>query len=365
MASISTLPLPRTAEQVTAEWLSSVLSHKIKTAEVTRSVLNETASKLFITLHYEDNADDHSARPRYICVKGGLNPAMFTLEGYAELLKLIYTREALFFSRMAPKLRPELILPKVYWAGEDMEMGQGINVMEDLNHVGATFGNPVNEWSLAQVKAGVEQLAALHSSTWGIEATGENDWITPGYDAVLMGLTMNWDNMIHAEGRPEYPPIIKDSRERVVAALQKYNSIRNPRFNALLHGDPHTGNTWFDKAGEPRFIDFQTLFIGPGFHDFAYFVVGALSVADRRAHEVEILSHYLDTLHKFGGPKFTVEDPEVMTEYHKSCFTGIGWLLTPYEMQRKERVVAMCARYNAAIVDHEVIQLVESLPGPQ
>ncbi|KXJ85064.1 kinase-like domain-containing protein, partial [Microdochium bolleyi] len=360
MGSLSMIPLPRTADQVTAEWLSSVLGRKIKTVEVTRSVLDETATKLFITLHYDDNVDS-DARPCHLCVKGGLNPAMFNLEGYSEILKLIYTREALFFSKVAPKLRPELILPKVWWAGEDLEMGQGINIMEDLNHAGATFGNPLDDWSVDRVKVGVEQLAALHSSTWSITPTGENAWITPGYETVMLGLTMNWDNMINGEGRPEFPPIIKDSGERVVAALQKHFATKNPRFMTLLHGDPHTGNTFLDKAGNPRFIDWQTLHIGCAFHDFAYFVVGALSIEDRKKHEIEILKHYLDALHRFGVPELTVEDPEVMVEYRKSCLAGLGWMLTPYNMQRKERVVAMSARYCAAIVDHETIQLIESL----
>ncbi|KAH7018116.1 kinase-like domain-containing protein [Microdochium trichocladiopsis] len=364
MGSLTNLPLPRTAEQVTAEWLSNVLGYKVKAAEVTRTVLDETASKLFITCHYQDESSQES-RPRYLCVKGGLNPDMFNLEGYHEILKLIYTREALFFSRIAPKLRPELILPKIWWAGADMEMGQGINVMEDLNHVGATFGNPLDDWSVDSVKIGIEQLAALHSSTWGMTATDENAWITRGYDQVFLGLTMNWDNMINGEGRPEFPSIIKGSRSRVVAALTKHFAIRNPRFQALLHGDPHTANTFFDKAGNPRFLDWQLLHIGSVFHDFAYFVVGALSVEDRRQHEVEIVTHYLDTLHRFGVPKMTVDDPEVMIEYRKSCMSGIGWMLTPYNMQRKERVVAMSARYCAAIVDHEVIELLESLPGPE
>lgn len=308
MGSVDKLPLPRTADDVTVEWLSSVLGHTIKIAEVTRSVLDETATKLFITCHYEDGVENEN-RPRYLCVKGGLNPAMYNLEGYREILKLIYTREALFFSRLASKLRPELVLPKVWWAGEDMEMGQGINVMEDLNHAGAMFGSPLDDWSVASVKTGVEQLAALHSSTWGASATGGNAWIVSGYDNIILGMTMNWDNMVLAEGRPELPPIIKDSRERVVAALVKHLAIRNPRFQAIL-------------------------------------------------------AHYLDALHRFGAPSLTVDDEEVMVEYHKSCMSGIGWMLTPYNMQRKEKVVAMSARYGAALEDHRVVQLIESLPGP-
>ncbi|KAI2463337.1 hypothetical protein F4781DRAFT_440642 [Annulohypoxylon bovei var. microspora] len=48
--------LSTSPEQVTASWLTEVLGQKIKTIELTKSVLNESASKLFITLTYDNDA---------------------------------------------------------------------------------------------------------------------------------------------------------------------------------------------------------------------------------------------------------------------------------------------------------------------
>lgn len=87
-----------------------------------------------------------------------------------------------------------------------------------------------------------------------------------------------------------------------------------------------------------------------------------MSIDDRRKHEFSILDYYLERLAELGGPTLTRKDNEVMKEYKKSIMAGMGWILTPYAMQRKETVVAMVEHYSAALVDHDVIELVESLP---
>ena len=52
----------------------------------------------------------------------------------------------------------------------------------------------------------------------------------------------------------------------------------------VMHGDPHVGNTFYERDGRPGFLDWQTTMIGPSTHDVVYFIVGAMTVEDRRAH---------------------------------------------------------------------------------
>ncbi|KAH6886335.1 kinase-like domain-containing protein [Thelonectria olida] len=353
--------LPAVPEEVTAEWLSSVLKLKVKSIELTKSVLNATASKLFFTLTYEDD-EEEADRPTHVCLKGGFNPAMLAIESYREILITMYSRETSFFNLVAPKL-VNMTLPKVWWAGVNSAQGQAILVMDDLNHQGYTFGDPVEDWSVERVKKGVEQLAALHAGTWGWTLES-HPWIIPAYEHVMIGLTMMWEASVFGEDRPPFPEVIKN-QARTQAALKKHFATKNPRFSCQLHGDPHTGNTFLDKDERPFFLDWQTMHLGSAFHDFAYFVVGALSVEDRRAHELEILEHYVNYLTKFGVEGVSIDDEDVVKEYHKCCMSGLGWVLTPYDMQGRERVWAMCERYCAAIVDHKTIELVESLPEPE
>lgn len=354
------LPLPMVPEEITAEWLGKVLQQKVKSIDITNSILDATASKIFVTITCEDE-NDSTPKPTYVCLKGGFNPAMLNLEGYSDILKLMYSREVKFFNLVAPKLG-NISLPKLWWAGENSVQGQAIVIMEDLSKE-HTFGDPVDDWSVDRVRSGLEQLAGLHAGTWGSTVSGENSWLTPAYEHVMIGLTMNWEAMVLGDDRPPIPESIR-VRERTVAAMKKHFATKNPKYVAVLHGDPHSGNTFLDKAGKPYFLDWQTNHIGCAFHDVTYFMIGALSVEDRRAHEVELFNHYLQALAKAGGPSLSVEDEELMKEYKKSTMCGMGWILTPYQMQRKDRVWAMCARYTAAMEDHKVIELVESLPEP-
>jgi len=344
-------------EEITASWLGSVLGNKVKSFEITNSILNATAGKIFITVTYEDEEDAATPRPTYICLKGGFNPAMLAMEGYSEILKKMYSKEVEFFNVVAPTLT-NINLPKVWKAVENPEQGQGILVMDDLSKA-HTFGDPVEDWPVERVKAGVEQLAALHAGTWGATPTKEYS----SYEAVMLGLALNWEAMVLSDDRPPAPEEIRN-QERTVAALKKHFTTKNPKFVAVLHGDPHIGNTFIDADDKPYFLDWQTHYIGTAFHDVTYFVLGALSVEDRRAHEMEIFDHYLKALAKFGGPTLSTDDEEVMTEYKKTSICGMGWVLTPYQMQGRERVFAMCKRYNAAMVDHKTIELIESLPEP-
>jgi hypothetical protein len=128
-----------------------------------------------------------------------------------------------------------------------------------------------------------------------------------------------------------------------------------------LHGDSHVSNTYLVKGGHPRFLDWQMVYIGSAFHDVAYLIGGALDVETRRVREFDILEDYLRTLEKLGGPILSSKDKIVADEYKKLFLAGVGPIMCPYEMQPKEWVFPMAERYAAALDDHEVLDLVESL----
>lgn len=57
-------------EEVTSEWLASVLKLPIQSSEITHTILDQSASKVYVTLTYNDGPV-RNGRPQYICVKGG------------------------------------------------------------------------------------------------------------------------------------------------------------------------------------------------------------------------------------------------------------------------------------------------------
>ncbi|KAK7957006.1 uncharacterized protein PG986_006228 [Apiospora aurea] len=337
---------------VTVDWCSKALGFVIKEF-TTIETIHGTASKILIGVKAcsgNDNTAD--PRPDQICVKGGFDP---NITAIYPGLNAIYRREAEFYYYIAPLVT--MRLPKAWYCGSDTVSGQGIVFMDDLRSTGCTFGNPLDPWPVARVRAGVEQLAALHAATWSKTAQ-VYPWLSSGsaLPAVILALLEPeaWARR-YAEGeRPPIPAEMLD-RERMRRAFQKLWSVTDPRYNCLVHGDAHIGNTYITAAGEPGFIDWQGLAVGSAFDDVPYFIAGALTVRDRREHEVGLVEHYLDTLSELGGPRLRRE--EVWDEYRGHTMHGFVWALTDPHMQPKDVIFATVERYTVAMVDHGTLDL--------
>lgn len=172
-----------------------------------------------------------------------------------------------------------------------------------------------------------------------------------------------WHTVVREPGRPKLPEYLMDGA-RCNEALDRYYAERNPRFRTLLHGDTHLGNVYFTADGRIGFLDWSAFHFGSCFHDIAYHLTSMLSVEDRRAHEMEILDHYLESLHRKGGPKFDRNDPELMTEYKRSFMTNVVWLVCPAALQTKERIHSFVERTVAGYNDHQVIDVILNQPKP-
>lgn len=173
-----------------------------------------------------------------------------------------------------------------------------------------------------------------------------------------------WDSVVREPWRPKLPDFLMDGK-RVNAALDRYYAERNPRFRTLLHGDTHLGNVYFTAEGGTRFLDWSAFHFGSCFHDLVYFMTGMLTIEDRRRHEMAILDHYLDTLHRLGGPRFDRHsDPELMVEYKRSFLTNIIWPICPREIQPVDRITGLCERTVSTWVDHNVLEVIEGQPLP-
>ncbi|KAF4449901.1 aminoglycoside phosphotransferase [Fusarium austroafricanum] len=326
-------PLPSLPQDITAEWLSPKISVKNASIQVNKIVAG-TATLLLVTATPEDDGKKKSMN---VCVKGGFNPTM--LSQFPFILSL-YTREVDFYNNLAPQI-PHLNVPRKLWAQKSAE--NVVLIMEDIAAANYSFADPVDTWPVHRVKLVVEHFAALHAATWGFEAASV-PWLDSHYETSVLGLCGMWDHIVLAEDRPPVPEYMKD-QQKMTAAIKKWFATRNPKFQCILHGDAHLSNmAWSEEQDTPM---------------IAYFVMSALTVEDRREHEMDILDHYIAKLHEFNGPKLSREDPEVMEEYRKSLMAGFSWVLCPYTMQKKERVWAVVSRLVPAMEEHNPVELLE------
>jgi len=325
-----------TPDELTADWLSSALQTTVTSAEIEHIVWG-TATKVLMRLTYADD----TGLPGAVCVKG---PFDEKLRGFG--VDTAYAIESDFFAKVAPDL--DAPLPRCLYARD------GIVILEDLAAAGATFGDPLEPWDADRVGAALEVQAAWHRATWGA-VNGPVGGLTVGASAVraaaevLLGAD-HWSATFSSEHAPKIPAEI-DDRERILAGFRRLWERDAAGPLALAHGDAHVGNTYIDSAGRPRFLDWQGVCRAPAFYDVAYFIGGALEPDDRRAHEQELVRHYLAALSAGGGP--TVGFDDAWLDYRRYTLHGFLWAVTPPVMQPPDKVKAMGERHALAIADHD------------
>ena len=147
-------------------------------------------------------------------------------------------------------------------------------------------------------------------------------------------------------------PVALHNPERLRAAFSVYRSAVRRGPTCLVHGDPHIGNAYLELDGSVGFVDWQTAAIGNWVHDVNYFMVSALDVPDRRAHERDLLGYFLKALaaHDVAAPT----PAEAWDDYRRATVYGfLCWLCNPDIWQPPDVNAATFARFGLAMLDHE------------
>jgi hypothetical protein len=346
MTSISPAALPRDVEGLTPEWLSGALGVPVAGAEVTH-VIWGTATKAFLTLTYARG--DAGALPANVVVKGGFDERM---RAYG--FESAYEIEAGFFRDLAPTL--DLPLPRVLFA--DLEPGQGVVVIEDLNDRGAIYGVATSPVTVDEVAGALEVQARWHAQTWG-STPGRFDWLQVGCAAArgALGVLLSDEQFGPLLAREEIGtvPASVSSNARVRAGYEALWRSDDASVLALSHGDAHVGQTYTLPGDPPAFLDWQGACLAPWASDVAYYIGGALEPAVRREHERALLEHYVVALRRAGGPQ--LDPAEAWRDYQRHTLHGFIWAVTPAMMQSSEIVTVMAERFLAAIQDHDPLTL--------
>ena len=226
-----------------------------------------------------------------------------------------------------------------------------IIVMEDVVAAGGLFMNPHRPLPVDVTRDTLSQLARLHASTWGLASVGDIEWLGVGR-AVLgsrypEGVLQGWLDDGRADG---FPPELRDAGN-LVAALEVH--ARNP-VTCVLHGDTHTGNVYLDAEGRGCWFDWEVVQTGNWAQDIAYHLSTVLTIEDRRAHERELVRHYLAELAAHGAPAPDFEDGWEL--YRRSFTYGyLLWVIT--QVRGRDEVLAHMPRIAAAMSDHDTYRL--------
>jgi aminoglycoside/choline kinase family phosphotransferase len=224
------------------------------------------------------------------------------------------------------------VAPRCYAALADLDAGRLLLLLEDL--AGGEAGDALRGCSVAQARAVIAAIAAVHARWWERPQLAELDWL-PRWAADPAASAARY----HAQLGPvlerygaRIPPAVRElalalaNGDRYAAVLTALNGPPT----TLIHADLHLDNVLFTAGTMPnaRMIDWQSVARGVGALDVTLFLTGALSVSDRRASEATLRADYLRLLRAAGVADYRaaqlLDDCQLTVLWQLAG--NIGWL---------------------------------------
>jgi len=357
--SVSAVSMPTSWEEMTPEWMTAALSDHHPNAVVDG-----------VTVALRDDGTNRRARLALSYAQGSGPATVFAKAADPDHKELIRMTSGMFHEPRLFMSGVDLALehPTVYAALIDEEAYDFLMVMEDLAARGADPRDSLRPLTAEQAGSGVRALGRMHGRFWGTRVL-ENpdlDWLEPflPFDGLQYAPLPSALERLDGNTPPEVLSLGID--ELVESVWKPYIRTLTTSPQTLLHGDPHIGNTYVTPENEVGFLDWQMARRGNWSLDLGYFLQGALTTEDRRAHEGELLEQYRDALALPADEMPSLD--EVWTRYRASVAHGLAlWLCTASAdgglWQRVEVAVTLAQRYANAFGDLDSAAAIAAIGG--
>ncbi|MCU1346366.1 MAG: hypothetical protein JWL70_2632 [Acidimicrobiia bacterium] len=357
--------LPRHLEEVTPQWLTSILANRYPGVVVndfeTMEVKSSHTTKLRIAMDLNE-AGQAAGIPSQVCLKSNWSKGIPTGD--------ICEMEARFYFMMAHEL--DVPLPKSYYADWDGDGGgRGVVMMEDLAAADGEFGSASDHLGVDGIAKGLESLALLHGKLWGSDRLDAQTWLPGNMNTVTdtEQVVQLYNYLIFNMENPAYRAVVPDW---VYEAPEKLNFILDelsayeqsgPGPYCLVHGDAHQGNSFLRGDGERVWNDWQLVRKGTPWRDVNYFIIGGLTVEERRASDSDLLEHYRQALIGTGA-RDVPSHAEAWEQFRRWPAYGIqSWLSNVSKWGQSG--VEMVKRSYAAAEDYDTVELLTAGKTPR
>jgi hypothetical protein len=341
------LRIPRDWGVVTAEWMTSAIASRCPDARVSEVELVES-----------DDGTNRRARFQLTYAEGS-GPQRVFLKAHAANHRITHLRNGNLFNEarlFASGADLPIEHPLVYASKADYLRLDFLLVMEDLLTREADPRDAGRPLTVEQVAYGLRGLARLHSAFWeaGIRSRRELGWVkkwrpSKGWQVGLRKCVPRGME----RGRDALPDaVLNFGPDKVVDLWVRYVRSLSCQPETLLHGDAHIGNTYVLPDDEVGFLDWQVLRRGNWSQDVGYFLVSALTSADRRRAEADLVELYRTALDVSSCSRPSRD--EAFLWYRASTAYGLTiWLSTlgTDGYQRHEISSILAQRYAAAFVE--------------
>lgn len=338
-------PAPLDLETVlTPEWVSAALAvGSGSPVEVTavREVwrLDNMAIKVRFEVDYAEKPENLGAQ---FCLKGIFGESKIPL-----MATKVSAAEVSYYRSVAPS--SAVRVPTARYTGISPETGRGVLIMDDIVAQGGRFLTALEPYSPEQAAGSLQQLATLHSETWGGTGAAAASWgnrLDELADESMIPLDMLQTHLDGERGHPLPTDLLDAQRLHTAVKAVAMRSKDAPQ--SLVHGDAHAGNIYLLDG--PSIIDWQLLQVNSWALDVSYHLGAALSVEDRRASEEELLRTYLADLAALGVDAPSWDD--AWLAYRLSAPYGYYlWAVTRFVAE--PIMLEFVKRLGTAVADHD------------
>jgi hypothetical protein len=321
-------PLPWNVKEITPDWLTRTLQNRYPGVVVDNMRINQFidshTSKLRISVNLNQIGID-AGIPQNLCLKSNWSGDFDDVD--------ICELEAKFYHH----LRDEIKVPVpqcIYADWDEGEKTQGLIILEDLVDKGGEFGFSLHKNGIDGVARALTGLAGLHGSLWGSPVLEHHEWLptsmaTP-VDYNQIRIMWRWieRNLADPEIHKIVPKALIDDPERLQLGFDKLIAMElaqnTPR--CVILGDCHQGNSYILPDGQRMWIDWQLVRKGRPWRDLTYFMVGALTIDERRQADRDLIRHYREALVATGAQN-VLEADEIWEQFRCWIMYGMqAWI---------------------------------------
>jgi hypothetical protein len=314
---VSACPIPTGIADVTAEWLTCALSSthpggSVVAVDRQQIGTGQIADSVRVSLTWDPPGHGPAS---LVCKVTSANEE----SRQAAMGTRTYEVEVGFYRDLADRL--PVRRPACSWTGFDPEAHAYGVVLEDL--APAEQGDQMRGCSVDEAALAIDELALLHGPMWGATDLDRYSWLARGGGTSSPGVGSFLEMLLPGfleRYADRLTPEVRELVERVVPKLKGGKVGDGPV--TVLHGDFRTDNLMFGHPdGRVCVLDWQTVGVGDGTADLAYFLGGSLVPDDRRAHEDELLERYRRRLAEQG---VDLSAGDCAAGYRRFAFSGMN-----------------------------------------
>ena len=344
-------------DAVTGEWLTEVLGHagvldgaRVVGLDQDDIGTGQVGANIRYRLRYDR---PHTAAPSSIVGKFAARDEASRATGVATLT---YETEVAFYRDLAATV--DVSRPVCFYAAIEAGTADVVLLLEDM--APAQPGDQIAGCGPVQAELAVDEAARLHGPRWGDATLLDHRWLAEGVEAgpgIADLYAYTWDPFVERYAARLEPGVLEVGR-RLRENVHHWLQHRPPALT-LVHGDYRLDNMLFGPRVVPAsrpltVVDWQTVRLGCGTLDVAYFLGAGLDVATRRAHEHALVARYHRALEAYGVPDYPFE--ACWEDYRRFSYSGylmavVASVLVGRTDRGDDMFMAMANRHATQITD--------------